>query len=259
MDDNAAIVDVHVHHRWTARNGRPTAALERSRQLARLSGIKRVLLLGAVTSYPLDPSPEQVYEANIYTKKLMDEDPEFYMGACYINPCHEPSLVTHEITRCLCSGMVAIKLWAAAKASDLRLDPVMQVAAEFGVPVFIHAWHKTTGNSPCESSSSDIAHLARRFPYVPIVMAHLTGVHQRGVLEVADLPNVLVDTSGGQPESGIVEYAVRYLGPQRVLYGSDAPGRHFGTQIGRVLGAQLDAFTKEQILVHNAAALLRIA
>ena len=76
------------------------------------------------------------------------------------------------------------------------------------------------------------------------------------MLDIADLPNVLVDTSGSQPEAGMVEYAVRHLGAERVVYGSDWPIRDFGTQVARVLSAEISDEAKELILRGNAARVL---
>ena len=80
----------------------------------------------------------------------------------------------------------------------------------------------------------------------------------RGVADVQDCPNVLVDTSGSQPEQGIVEWAVAQLGAERLVYGSDVVGRDFGTQLGRVLGARLTARQRDLILGGNACRLLRL-
>ena len=67
-----------------------------------------------------------------------------------------------------------------------------------------------------------------------------------------------VDTSGGDPESTVVEFAVRELGAERIVFGSDAPGRSFGIQLGKVLGADISDETKELILSGNLARLLKI-
>ena len=89
-------------------------------------------------------------------------------------------------------------------------------------------------------------------------MAHLTGVGRRGVQDVEDLPNVWVDTCGGWYDTEMVEYAVRHMGADRVIYGSDYPGRDFAPQLGRVAGAGLSDEDKEKILWRNAALLLKL-
>jgi uncharacterized protein len=66
----------------------------------------------------------------------------------------------------------------------------------------------------------------------------------------------VVDTSGGDPQSGMVETAVAALGAHRVVFGSDAPIRHFGVSLGKVLGAELPDAVKRELLWNNAARLL---
>ena len=50
--------------------------------------------------------------------------------------------------------------------------------------------------------------------------------------------------------------AVRELGAERVLYGSDAPGRAFASQIAKVTGADISASQKALILGENLKRLL---
>jgi predicted TIM-barrel fold metal-dependent hydrolase len=87
-------------------------------------------------------------------------------------------------------------------------------------------------------------------------MAHLNGCNPRGIEEVRSCENVYVDTSGGDPETGIVELAVERLGAHRVVYGSDAPIRHFGVTLAKVVGADLSLADKRRILWDNMAGLL---
>ncbi len=181
---------------------------------------------------------------------------EFFKPFGYVNPAH-PHQSVAEIERCVSKHrMCGVKLWVAVKASDLRVDPIMHCAESVGVPVLQHAWRNTLGGLPGESTPADVADLARRHADVNIIMAHLNGAGLRGIEDVADCPNVFVDTSGGDPESGIVEAAVAALGPSRVVYGSDAAIRHFGTQMGKVLGADIADAVKQDILWNNAARLL---
>jgi hypothetical protein len=249
-------IDIHVHHRWTKLNERPDYQIERTRELARQSGVDAVLLLtgGARTT------PEQLREHNDCTLRLMESDPSFFLGAMYLSPSYDPAFTKGEARRCAEAGMVAIKQGVEAKASDPRVGPIAEAAAEFDIPILYHAWYKTLGVEPSETESNgaDIADLASRHPDVRIIMAHLTGVGRRGVQDVEDLPNVYVDTSGGWYDSEMVEYAVRHMGADRVLYGSDYPGRDYAPQAGRVLGASLTRKEKEKILWRNAAALLML-
>jgi len=147
--------------------------------------------------------------------------------------------------------MAGVKLWVARRATDPGLDPILERAVHWRVPVLQHAWRKTTGNLEGESTPADVADLARRHPQAQIIMAHLNGCNPRGIEDIVDVPNVCVDTSGGDPESGVVELAVERLGAGRVVFGSDAPIRHFGVCLAKVLGANLPWETKRMILWDN--------
>lgn len=249
------IIDIHVHVGFFDPESPPEGVTERMRRAAGSNAVDKVLLLGNVMRYP---TPEQVQVRNNATLRLMEQDPAFYLGACYLNPQHDPAFIRQEVARCVGAGMVAIKLWIDVLATDPRLDPVMKAAAEWDLPVLHHAWYKTTGNYQDESNAAEIAHLARRHPSCKIIMAHLTGVAYRGVLDVEDLPNVWVDTSGAQPESDIVEYAISHLGADRIVYGSDWPGRGFDAQLGRIYGARMTEAEREKILWRNTASLLKL-
>ncbi len=83
-------------------------------------------------------------------------------------------------------------------------------------------------------------------------MAHLYGAGFRGIADIASYPNIYVDTGGGEPEAGIIEFAVKEMGAERILFGSDAPGRGFAVQLGKVTGAGISEEFKEMILWKNA-------
>ncbi|MBI2302832.1 MAG: amidohydrolase family protein, partial [Armatimonadetes bacterium] len=162
-----------------------------------------------------------------------------------------------EIRRCVREHeMVGVKLWVAALASDPRVIEVVQAATEIGLPVLQHAWVKTDGNLPGESTPADVARLARAVPDAHIMMAHLNGHGLRGIERVAACTNILVDTAGGDPEAGMVDIACARLGYRRVVFGSDAPIRHYGVQMAKILAAAVPDEQKRAMLWDNAVRLL---
>lgn len=252
------VIDIHVHTSSPGAQFRPEEVADALR-LARRSGIDRVVYLFNLGSGGPNPSPQDILDSNTLGMQLIDSHPDFFMGFCYLNPSHDTQFCLDEIERCVANGnMCGIKLWIAVHADDARLDPIMERAAELNIPVLHHAWYKMTEYAFNESTAAQIAHLARRHPKVTIIMAHLAGVRWRGVLDVKPYPNVVVDTSGAQPEAELVEFAVSELGAERVVFGSDWPIRDFAVQKARVTGARLDAATKRKILGENAARILNI-
>ena len=54
----------------------------------------------------------------------------------------------------------------------------------------------------------------------------------------------------------LIEYAVGTIGADRIVYGSDVPGRDFSAQLGRVLGARISDADRRKILAGNAERIL---
>ena len=50
--------------------------------------------------------------------------------------------------------------------------------------------------------------------------------------------------------------AVRELGPRRIIYGSDVPGRSFASQLAKVMGADVSDEDRRLILGENLRRLL---
>lgn len=246
------IIDVHAH--MPAKN---RGKIEKILDEARHFGISRIFNLG---EWPVfGATPAQVVSANTQTMRLARRRPDVFVGFCFLNPNHGKSFLLREITRCVEKGnLKGIKLEADTNARSKRLDPIMEACARLNIPLLHHAWYKTVCKALNESSPADIADLAGRHPDVKIIMAHLTAAGMRGVLDIQPYPNVYIDTSGSQPFSGIVEYAVAVLGAQRILYGSDIAGRDFSCQLGRIYGAKISRHDRDLIFGLNAKKLLKL-
>ncbi|MEZ4733673.1 MAG: amidohydrolase family protein [Caldilineaceae bacterium] len=233
--------------------------IEETLALAQQCGIAKVGLLGTYSYHGYDPTPEGIRDCNSHAARIVERYPAQAYSFCYLNPAHDPAFIQAELERCVGDfGMKGIKLWIAVNARDVRLDTVMDGARRHNLPVLHHAWYKSTGYIYNESTPADIRHLALRFPDVSIIMAHLNGCGVRGVLDIQDLPNVVIDTSGSQPDAGFTEFAVEQLGADRVLFGSDAPIRDYAVQLAKVTGAQISDTARQQILGENARRLLKL-
>lgn len=73
---------------------------------------------------------------------------------------------------------------------------------------------------------------------------------------VRNSPNVCVDLGGGDPTAGFTEMALRELGPERIIYGSDVGGRSYSSQLGKVFGAEMPNDIRRLILAGNLKRLL---
>ena len=89
-----------------------------------------------------------------------------------------------------------------------------------------------------------------------IVAAHLGGNWELGIRYLRSTPNVYAGLAGFDPGSGVVEMAVRELGAERVIFGSDVGGRSFSSQMAKVFSADIPDSAKELILGGNLRRLL---
>lgn len=253
------IIDFHTHTSFHRSHPTPEAVSQVIAS-ARNCGIEKMVVLGDVLRYGYKPSPDQIREINDDTLESINWFPETLIGFCYLNPLHDPEFMREETERCIVQGgFRGIKLEASTNGRDRCVDAILVRAEELDVPVLQHAWDSSRrGLRSFMTDPRDVPVMAKRFPRVKIIMAHLTGCGIKGILAVRPYPNVYPDTSGSQPFSGIVEYAVEKLGPERIIFGTDSILRDFPSQLGRVLGAGLSKKDLQLILHDNAARLLKL-
>lgn len=203
-----------------------------------------------------NPTPEQLIQQNNDVLRALAAFPDRLFGFVYLSAEHiETSLA--ELERCVANGpMVGVKLWVAGRCNNPSLDPLIVRAAELKALVFQHTWIKTGGNYPGESTPDELVALAQRFPSVPLICGHTGGNWRLGLRAIQHQPNLYADLAGSDPTAGITETAVAALGPDRVLYGSDAPGRSFATQLAKVHGADIPESIKQKIFHANLHRLL---
>ncbi len=131
---------------------------------------------------------------------------------------------------------------------------------EVGAPVMTH--------SGCPNSlPAEFVPFADRHPGARVLLAHLgngAGANGRVDLQVravqaAKHGNLWVDTSSARSIlPGLVEWAVRELGAERLLFGSDTPLYSVSMQRTRIEMADIPAAAKQLILRDNAVKFFRL-
>jgi uncharacterized protein len=219
-------------------------------------GIERLLLSQGYCA-ELHPTPSQFREENDRVMRAVRRFPDRSYGSVYLSPAY-PEFSVQEFNRCVRDGpMVSIGEVEADKPCSVpEMDLIVERAASMHVPMLQHTWLKNGGNEPGESTPYDVVAVARRHPEVQFVCVHTGGDWERGIRIIRDTKNVWAEIAGSNPTSGFVEMAVRELGAERVIYGSDVGGRSFASQLAKVLGAEIPDSAKELILGGNLRRLL---
>jgi predicted TIM-barrel fold metal-dependent hydrolase len=150
---------------------------------------------------------------------------------------------------------------------DPGLRPLFDLCSSRGLPVVAHCGPDRHGRD--FATPAAFAPVLRRFPGLPLVLAHLGGAAWRDVPALAaEFPGVRFDLSeivswtGSERGPSVSELGalVRSVGPERVLFGSDFPWYDPAEVIARVEALPgLSSAERALILGGNAAELLRLA
>ncbi len=243
------IWDVHSHLH-SVPGDTPEKQMEFLVRLMDRHGMERIIL--SQGSSILHPTMEQFREANDDVMRAVRRFPDRAYGSVYLSPKF-PEFSLREFDRCVRDGpMIGVgELEVDMKCNTPESDAIVERAVAMQAPVLQHTWLKTGGDEANESTPEDLVELARRHPTANFICAHSGGNWEKGIRILRSSKNICAEMAGFDPTSGAVEMAVRELGAERVVYGSDVGGRSFASQLGKVMGADIPEPAKELILGGN--------
>jgi predicted TIM-barrel fold metal-dependent hydrolase len=244
------IWDVHSHLHGVP-GDTPEQRIEFLVRCADRHGVER-LILSQGTSDPLHPSADDLRRQNDRVLLAMKRFPDRVWGSVYLSPKYV-DVSLREFDRCVRDGpMIGIgELETDKRCNAPELDAFVERAVAMKAPILQHCWLKTEGNEPGESSPGDLVELAKRHPDASFICAHTGGNWEQGIRMIRGARNICAEIAGSDPTSGFVEMAVRELGPERVVYGSDVGGRSFASQLSKVMGANIPDSAKALVLGGN--------
>jgi hypothetical protein len=207
--------------------------------------------------FEMSATPDQIRVENDRIMRAVKHAPDRAYGSLFLNPRNGASCLD-EIDRCIRDGpMVMIgELETDVRCNSPLLDSIVERATSMNVPILQHTWTVTLGDGPDESRPADLVELAARHPKANFICGHTGGNWELGIRTIRDSKNICAEIAGSDPTSGITEMAVRELGAERVVYGSDVGGRCFASQVAKVIGAEIPDAAKRLILGGNLRRLL---
>ena len=200
-------------------------------------------------------TPAEFIAGNREVARYVEKYKGRFLGACVVNPLFiDESL--REIENCrkqlgfvwvgeLCNYMApfeyTIKEFASLVEQVVKMNMVLDVHTEL----------------------EEMEYIIQKFPQATIVFPHFGDGHEyehifKRIDQVGKNPNCYLDTSGyGHDRVGMLEYAVKTIGDDRVLFGSDFSINCPATVLGRIENAFLTEEQKRKILAANLEALLK--
>jgi len=186
-------------------------------------------------------------EANREIAQIVKRYPGRFIGYAKHDPENEKGRIRPMLLReCRELGLRGLKLHVTPTPE------VLDTVAELGIPVL---WHP----SPSVATFEEVA---RAYPMIDFILAHLGSdlsadwrEHAAGIEAAKRCPNVYLDT-GATVLSRYIEQAVKEVGPQKVIYGSDEPEVDCRLEIFKVRVLKLPKQQEEMILGGNMLRLL---
>jgi predicted TIM-barrel fold metal-dependent hydrolase len=179
-----------------------------------------------------------------------------FLACAWINPNFGEAAVS-ELETCVKEwGFVALKLMPThhpVRLVTTAAHALMQKAQELQIPVTVHSG--TFLSHPLE-----IAVLAQAFPDVPVIMDHMGYRYYvaEAIAAALQAPNIYLATTAVM-EPHWIRQAVKEIGADRVVFGSNAPHVWPTTQIQVIRQAELSETDERKVLQDNCARLFRLS
>jgi predicted TIM-barrel fold metal-dependent hydrolase len=240
------IVDAHHHlgrgcvfDGWTATEAEILAAQERNGVAASIVQPWPGALPSAADAHDAIAAFARAHPGRIY-------------GMANVNPHLGREQAAAELHRCVRDlGFVAAKchtIGHALNPNGADAQVIFETARELGVPVMVHI---ATFGIPL-SSPGHLIPLARRYPELTLIAAHMGAATLSGdVVWIAEQhPNVVLETSWAMGPD--IAWAVKTLGADRVMVGSDHP-TNLAVELTKVRELDLSEEERDMVLGGTAA------
>lgn len=244
------IIDAHDHigpwNNFRVSGGGSTEALvARADQL----GVHRLCLTAHAAIGP------DMHLGNDIVQDALRRFPDRAMGYVTIKPCPEEEMLAELKARFQIPGFFGVKLHPdlhGRQAADPVYAPAYAFAASMRVPVLIHTWSN--------QNVYDTEKMARAYPCAFFIIAHLGGTPdalENALAVIARNDNVFGDTALSAAPKENIAYAVKKIGAEKLLFGTDMPFYDPSFTLSRVLCAGLDDKALQNVLGGNVIRLCR--
>ena len=252
-------IDAHEH--VDVGHGGPEAQIEHADKL----GIDWLIISKPIVEGR--GTPEEVRAANDSVIKAVRKFPDRIIGQFTLVPTFQKESL-EEIKRCVDMGMVGLKVFDQVKINDPLFYPIIEKMIDHKMIILMHAFCQIglagyrmkydIKSAPNTSIPEDFVDIAKRYPEAMFQFAHIGGggdwEYECKMLK--DSPNVYVDTSGSNNEENMIDFALKYIGEDRMLFGSDSS---YYQNVGEILSANLSESQKKKIFFENYNNILRKA
>jgi predicted TIM-barrel fold metal-dependent hydrolase len=247
------VIDAHAHISHNGGTGvgfmyQPASDAAGMKQRAKTMGIGKVCIsawIGLCADY--DEGNEIVHDA-------MQQFPRFYCGYATLQPQYVkdwPCELKKVYEGYGFKGLKPYHPHTGLAYNDPLWDPWYEYGNRMNAFALMH---------PSPNFASEIDDLAARYPKIMFILAHSGGSYKdaRIAIEAAlKHPNIALEITLTAVTYKIVEFMVKHVGADRVLFGTDQPMRDPIPQFGWVTYSHCTAEEKTKILGLNMQKIIR--
>lgn len=225
-------------------------------------GIEKIFV--AMPMLSRKETPEEFKSSNDLAIEAMKRFPNRVVGQLSVNPRYKKEAM-YEIDRCVDQGLKGTRLYNQVKINDPLYYPLIEKFIDLKMIIFMHGEAqlgvggyrmKYDANKALTTSTpDDFVDAAKRYPEAKFQFAHLGGGGDWEYMckTFQDYPNIYVDTGGSNNDENMIDFALDYLGEDRLFYGSDSS---YFQSIGRVFASNLNERQKKKLFYENYNKLL---
>ncbi|MBN1930363.1 MAG: amidohydrolase [Desulfobacterales bacterium] len=206
---------------------------------------------------------------NDYIMEAVNRHPGRFIGFCCFDPMSKEAVP--EILRCLGDGIAGLGELAfydsdIDEANLEKLAPIMEISRENDLPILMHTNEPIGHMYPGKTAITlnQIYHLVKKFSKNKIILAHWGGglfffqLLKKEVKKMCE--NVYFDTAASPflYDPKVYEIAIRIIGEEKILFGSDFPLIRPARYIKELENTNLTREQIRNIFGLNAARLLKL-
>ncbi len=224
-------------------------------------GISKLMISRPISTVS-EATPENFRKNNDFVIKCMKQHPDRFTGTVVFNANYQKESL-EEIDRCIDAGMVgAGELYRQVKINDPLYYPIIEKLIDLKMLIMQHSvvgYSRVTWHSAEPKTSSlpeDFADIAKRYPEAMFQYAHIGGGidWEYACKTLKDSLNVYVDVSGSNNADNMINFAMRYIGEDRLLFGCD---NSFYQGVGHMFSAKLTDAQRRKIFFENYNSILK--
>lgn len=226
-------------------------------------GIEKLMISNFIRPFS-EGTPDDFRAKNNFTIKCMKQYPGRFIGTVALNPAFRKESLG-EIDRCRDAGMTGLgELYNQVKIDDPLYYPIIEKCIDLNWNIMMHSpvGHSRVKLYPSEpkniSLPEDFVNIAKRYPEALFQFAHIGGGidWEYACKVLKDVPNVFIEVSGSNNAAGMIDFAMKYVGEDRLVFGCDYS---FYQGVGQVFAARLTDAQRKKIFFENIANRLKKA